>query len=190
MDTICRERRDRRFCSTYKYHILFVLAVNVAGFPPDINKEKIIDRYCEKIVKSFADRKVLIKKVDDSVNMFQEIIESWVCMKGESYYHGVKSNQDFNDFLLEYLHRNISKESISESEYNVKEYRGTVIKILLDKKNNYYGFISRMPDNIFFHVKDNANIVFSELYAKDVMYKIKKDYKGNERAIVTRVLKK
>lgn len=47
-----------------------------------------------------------------------------------------------------------------------------------------------MPDNIFFHVKDNMKLNFSELYAKDVMYIIKKDFKGNERAIVTKILKR
>ena len=46
-----------------------------------------------------------------------------------------------------------------------------------------------MPNNVFFHVSDNEKLNFSQLYAKDVMYTINTDYRGNERAVITRVLK-
>lgn len=190
MDIICREREDRRFCSTYKYQILYVLAVNIAGFPPDINKSKVVDEYCEKIVKIFSDKDLLKQKIEDSLNKFKEIVDSWVMLKGESYYHGVKSNQDFNEYLLKYLHEHTSIEAVKTIDNTEKEYRGTVIKVLIDKNNKYYGFISRMPENIFFHSNDNKKIDFSDLYAKDVTYKIEKDYKQNERAIITKVIKR
>ena len=189
MDTICRERQDRRFCSTYKYQILFVLAINIAGFPPDINKGKVLDEYCEKIIKSFSNREFLVKKVEHSVNEFKEIVNSWVKLKGQSYYHGVKSNQDFNEFLLSSLHQQTSTTSIQDTENNEKEYRGTVVKVLIDKNGKYYGFISRMPENIFFHSKDSIKMDFSGLYAKDVIYKIKKNFNGNETAVITQIVK-
>lgn len=190
MDTICREREDRRFCSTYKYQILFVLAINIAGFPPDINKGKILDEYCENIMKTFSDRNLLVNKVERSVNEFKEIVDSWVKLKGESYYHGVKSNQEFNEFLLEFLHKRTSTGKVQETDNHEKEYRGTVIKVLIDRNSKYYGFISRMPENIFFHAKDNMKVDFRDLYAKDVIYKIKRDFNGNERAVIIKVLKK
>lgn len=47
----------------------------------------------------------------------------------------------------------------------------------------YYGFISMLPDNIFFHEQDNPGLSFSNLYAHEVLYSIKKDKNGNEKAI-------
>lgn len=189
MDSICREREDRRYCSTYKYHILLILAVNIAGFPPDINKGKVLDEYCETIIQTFANKELLKSKVEYSIVKFGEIVKNWVRLKGESYYHGVKSNQDFNDFLLKFLHKRISAGSTNVVANDEKIYRGTVIKVLIDKNSKYYGFISRMPENIFFHAKDNEGLDFGSLYAKDVMYKIKTDFKGNERAVIIKVLK-
>lgn len=191
MDAICREREDRRFCTTYKYQILFVLAINIAGFPPDINKGKVLDEYCEKIIKLFSNKSLLVNEVESAIDEFRKIVESWVQLKGESYYHGVKSNQDFNEFLLECLHKRTATVSKQVTKNGEKEYRGTVVKVLIDRNNKYYGFISRMPENIFFHAKDNAGISFGELYAKDVMYKIVNDYKsGRDRAIITKVIKR
>lgn len=191
LDAICREREDRKYCSTYKYQILFVTAVCIAGFPPDINMEKPLDSYCQKIVDTFAQKEVLRTKIDEAILTFKEIVDSWVNLKGSSYYHGVKSNQDFNDYMIQSLHKKmeISEKDEGEKEEIIKEYRGTVIKILFDKNNQYYGFISRMPNNVFFHVSDNEKLNFSQLYAKDVMYTINTDYRGNERAVITRVLK-
>ena len=189
MDEICRERADRKFCRTYKYQILFITAIKIAGFPPNINKEKLIDNYCKKIVDVFSKKEMLKQNVEKAIFCFNKIVEEWVKEKGRSYYHGVKSNQDFNDYLIKSLHI-VEKDIVEEKnvQHSVQEYRGTVLKVLLDKKNQYYGFISRMPENIFFHKNDNTKLEFSKLYARDVIYVIKRDFKGNERAVITKVL--
>lgn len=189
MDEVCRERDDRKFCATYKYQILFVTAIKIAGFPPDINKENLIDTYCKKVMEIFLEKVRLEQEIDNAIRCFNRIVSDWVKEKGSSYYHGVKSNQDFNDYLIKALH--ISEKDVIDKKHKnptIDEYRGTVLKVLLDKKNQYYGFISRLPDNIFFHKNDNLKLDFSSLYARDVIYIIKKDIRGNERAVITKVI--
>lgn len=85
---------------------------------------------------------MLIQKIEDAVKEFKEIVDSWVKLKGKSYYHGVKSNQDFNEFLLKYLHERNSLEIVEPIKNDKKEFRGTVIKVLIDKNNKYCGFIT------------------------------------------------
>ena len=67
--------------------------------------------------------------------------------------------------------------SISKPITNDKplQYRGTIIKISLDRHGKYYGFISKLPNDIFFHERDNPGLRFSTLYAHDVLYYFKKD---------------
>lgn len=72
----------------------------------------------------------------------------------------------------------------SEQKFDVLPYRGTVIKISIDRHKHYYGFISKQPNNIFFHSADNRDIDFPNMLNKDVVYEIEKDPVNNmERAI-------
>ena len=49
------------------------------------------------------------------------------------------------------------------------------VAISLDRHGKYYGFISKLPNDIFFHERDNPGLRFSTLYAHDVLYYFKKD---------------
>ena len=107
---------------------------------------------------------------------FNRLVSSWTDLKGETYKYGVKDSADFTQYMLDNI--------CSEQKFDVLPYRGTVIKISIDRHKHYYGFISKQPNNIFFHSADNRDIDFPNMLNKDVVYEIEKDPVNNmERAI-------
>ena len=101
-EKIYYERRSKQYADNptilatqkinFRLLIQSVVAIKIAGFPPDINKEKLIDNYCKKIVDVFSKKEMLKQYVEKAIFCFNKIVEEWVKEKGRSYYHGVKSN--------------------------------------------------------------------------------------------------
>lgn len=92
----------------------------------------------------------------------------------------MKDSTEFFNYLREYVH---TQQKVDIIEEKPLQYRGTVIKTRFDRNGRYYGFISRLPDNIFFHEQDNPGLNFSNLYAHEVLYSIVKDKFGNDKAV-------
>ena len=103
---------------------------------------------------------------------FLEIQALWISEKGHSYKYGIKDSVDFFTFLQEQIRTSINKPITNDKPL---QYRGTIIKISLDRHGKYYGFISKLPNDIFFHERDNPGLRFSTLYAHDVLYYTKED---------------
>lgn len=153
---------QKKELKTYKFQILFLLENEIAGNPPDINKTKDIDSYCESL-----NRRIISNDFDEilskSISKFQKLKNNWILKNGDNSRYQIKDNQDFTDFLLS-----------SKVPFNSFE-RGTVVKVGIDIYGKRYGFISRFPRNIFFHSSDNLGLDFSNLDSKDVLYQVKSD---------------
>lgn len=164
----------------YTMHLCWLVKELVAPNTPTINNEKEIDKYCEQLKEKLMDREIWNEILNDSCKIFMNAQQEWIKEKGLSYKHGIKDSTEFFNFLREYVHT-WQKVDIIEDE--PLQYRGTVIKTRFDRNGRYYGFISRLPDNIFFHEQDNPGLSFSNLYAHEVLYSISQDKFGNDKAI-------
>ena len=98
----------------------------------------------------------------------------WVCEKGEQYRDARKDRAEFTKFLLDYIYE-------EGAENRSVQTIGKVLIIKTDKNGKYYGFIQRIPENIYFGEYDNPNICL-EYENKMVSYEVM-GYKGKMRAI-------
>lgn len=171
-----KKHQEYRNLKTYKFQILLIIRELCNNDNFSINNEKNIDSYCEKILTILYDNEKFENVFLKAIAEFNRLVSSWTDLKGETYKYGVKDSADFTQYMLDNI--------CSEQKFDVLPYRGTVIKISIDRHKHYYGFISKQPNNIFFHSADNRDIDFPNMLNKDVVYEIEKDPVNNmERAI-------
>ena len=164
----------------YRMHLCWLVKELLAPNTPTINNEKEIDKYCEQLKEKLLDEKTWNETLNRTCRLFTNAQQEWIEEKGQSYKYGMKDSTEFFNYLREYVH---TQQKVDIIEEKPLQYRGTVIKTGFDRNGRYYGFISRLPDNIFFHEQDNPGLNFSNLYAHEVLYSIVKDKFGNYKAV-------
>lgn len=165
----------------YKMHLCWLFKEIATGHSPSINNEKEIDVYCDRLKNILINSVLLESVLRSTVNSFGDAQQKWIEEKGYSYKYGMKDSQEFFAFLRNRINTT-NGESLIES--GQLQCRGTVIKTRIDRNNMLYGFISKYPDNIFFHQRDNQSLEFQDLEGKDVLYTIKiNPVNGNEQAV-------
>lgn len=160
---------DKRYI-TFKHQLLKLIAETVAGVTPDINHNKRIDEYCNKLTTVIYDNTAFNDSIKKAIEDFDMIRNKWIEFKGTKYRSAIKDNQEFTKFMLVTLRGGTpsSDETGSEGQQNL---RGKVVAVKKDRRGFFYGFISRLPEDIFFHQENNPNLDYSSLYGKDVVYK-------------------
>ena len=160
---------DKKYI-TYKYQLLKILAELIAGVSPDINHSKNIDIYCEKLLEVANDREKYNKYIQESIEVFESICDKWVEFKGDKYRSAIKDNQEFTKFMLIVIRGGKPQSSNLKSDEQ-NNLRGKVVAVRKDRNGYYYGFISKLPDDVFFHEEDNSDLDFDNIYGKNVIYK-------------------
>lgn len=166
---------------TYRYQILMIIRqlYNEKSF--DINNEGDIDNYCNEFFSRLYNLEDFEKVFTNAINEFKQLVDSWTSSKGATYKYGIKDSAEFTKYILTNLSHS--------SDVNEVPYRGKVIKVAVDKYGHYYGFISKPPQNVFFHSKDNKDVDFVNLIDKNVLYETTEDQVfGNGKAINIKVI--
>lgn len=178
IDRLFRERKLPKGLSSYKMHIILLVKEMKGGASPDLASDEI-DKYCEQLLSGLEGGK-LEQCALEACRKFEDIRAKWIRAKGRRYESGIKDSAEFRGFLMKELY---GAPVGHEAE---KLYTGYVMKIDLDKHNTFFGFIERMPNNVFFHEFDNPGMDRSYV-GKKVSYKIA--HNGNqERAINVRLI--
>jgi len=152
-----------------KMHIVYTFALMYAGRPSDINREKEIDKYCEKLLANIfsTDRE---QKICAASRKLQEIVNKWIKEKGINYRYAINDRSDFTDYIILNICGKDSSAIITRS-------RGMVETTGVDRYNRRYGQISIGNKSIFFHEADSPGIDFSNLKGKNVFFDVKDDPK-------------
>ncbi len=172
IDKIFRQNIEKyRYSITYKYQILLLASEKITGrVVPDINS-KGIDDYCKLLLAVATKIEDFRNVVDDCISDFNAICNEWISIKGERYRSAIKDNQEFTKFMM-----GVSRGGKPENNINLnntqENLRGKVITVKKDRNDFNYGFISKHPDDVFFHEDDNPKIRFNDLVGKDVVYKL------------------
>lgn len=182
-----QDYKKYRYYSTYKNHILCLLAESIGGIAPQINNQKNIDAFCEKIYNQLNHTNDMFSYVDEAIQKFDEIKNSWIQEKGEQYKYSIKDNFSFTKYMFAKL-RGGNTENIENEE--LSEYRGVVTTVKKDRNNLYYGFIKKYPRDVFIHEEDNKHIRFNDLIGKDVVYNIIINGNDIERGRIKYVFRK
>ena len=161
----------------FQMHVTYVLMLMLNKQPSDINNIKRSDQYCKELFAKINTLDIFINEAKNASKRFDDIVDEWVREKGESYRSGIKDNSEFTRFLrssflidrndigkdnygkgITYRHAECNDRGV-QSEDNTKiKNRGVVVHVGNDVYGTIYGFISRKPNNIFFHSSDNPNI--------------------------------
>ena len=168
---------------TYRSHLSMIIKELAAGKSPSINDENEIDKYSNKLLAIINNEGRFINIAYKAVEVFEDIQERWISQKGNSFRFGIKDSSEFTTFLLSCL----SPQSIKNEV--LSKCRGRVKKVGFDRNGTHYGFISRFPDDIFFHAYDNMKLDFSCLQDKEVLYNTVEDTRyGGEKAVDIQVI--
>ncbi|KWX71972.1 AIPR family protein [Paenibacillus jilunlii] len=158
-----------------KYHILMIIRETIEPKMPNLRNEKEIDNYCKKVIESISnDYKKIIRNSLDILNRCKDI---WVNEMKKSIY-GIKDVADFTKLIIE--------QASNRPQEPGREF-GMVKKVSIDKNGHYYGFIQRVPSNIFFHSKNSENLNYSMLEGQQVTYLLKNNtspYRKSEEVAV------
>ncbi len=167
---------------TYRAQILMIIRELCNSAPFTINNENSIDKYCDTLLPILRDTDTFETTFLSAISEFTRLVASWTTLKGETYKYGIKDSVEFTKYILDNI--------CPTQSFDDLPYRGTVIKISRDKYHHFYGFISKQPNNIFFHSADNKEIDFTDLLNKDVVYELEHDeVSGRERAINIEIIK-
>jgi len=183
LDEAFRVGALKKYNKKYKTHLLFITLLSVVGAPKNINNNKQIEKYCNDFIDSVNNIEGLISQFKDSQDLFERLVDDFVQENGENYRSTIKTSQTFTNLILSAL----LGEKLDQKE---DTYRGTVIKTSTDRYGYPYGFISRLPNNIFFHSNSNNKLNFDKLMFKDVTYEISNDIiDGREIAVNVKVIR-
>lgn len=165
---------DKKKYYSFKAHLMMIFREIISGNCPDINSEKKIDKYCAEVLKVLKNEKKLRECIKKSAEIFDNCKNTWTKDMGKSYY-GMKDIAEFTKLLLK------RSRLSGQNEYDCpiddeNRFKGVVQKIIIDRFGNRCGFISRLPDDIFFHSKKNPQIDFIELEGKYVSYRVDTDH--------------
>lgn len=152
--------------------------VSIGGKTPNINFEKPIDDYSQKIIAVLKNPQATTKQFEEVAKVFKQTMNKWINDLGKSRF-AIKDVPDFTAFLTSETqkHFTVKADTLSNDEDFV--YKGVVMRTLLDRFGNHCGFIRRSPDNIFFHYQQNKDLNFIGLEGKLVSYKVSVNPKDN-----------
>lgn len=180
LENLFRESNFYPELKPYKAHLLMMFRESIGGNVPNINNEKPIDIYSQRIINILKNQDLLIKQFEAVAKLFKQTINKWTTDLGKSRF-AIKDVPEFTTLLLAETQRHFSikVEVLSNDEEFI--YTGVVTKTLIDRFGNFCGFIKRSPDNIFFHAQQNKNLDFMRLEGKFVSYKVSINPKDNRQ---------
>lgn len=178
LEKLFREENFHPEFKPYKAHLLMMFRESVGGKCPNINFEKPIDDYSQKIITILKDNQKTKNKFNEVAQIFKNTMDIWTNKMGKSRF-AIKDVPEFTTLLINETQKNFSikPEGLSNDEDFI--YKGVVMRTLLDRFGNSCGFIKRSPDNIFFHAQQNKNLNFYGLEGKLVSYKVSTNPKDN-----------
>lgn len=183
-----RENKVDKIIRTYKPHILMMFRQSVGGYVPSFNKENMIDKHSKLILEMLSDESKTKIKFNEVIELFKNSMNKWENELGYSK-RATKDVEKFTLFLIEEVNSNFKIDEITDKSKGNNIYTGIVLNSIIDKFGKYYGFISKEPENIFFHSKDNEHIDFNSIRGKRVIFEILPDKKGkNQQAKIKSVI--
>lgn len=168
--------------STYKWQIMLLIKEMLGGPSGDINQKKEIEKYCIRLKEVIEKKDSLEDDLILACKKFDVISAKWIDIKGESYKFHIKDNSEFTKFMISTLGDN----NMRLEEVALPINKGRVINVQTDRHGDFFGFISHIPENIFFHESKNPKMDMSYI-GKEVLFDIDeengKEYGYNVRII-------
>ena len=170
IEKLFKEHYDEyRYHNKYRCLIMSIFVHVVGGRIPKMSNSKTLDNYCKKIETVILNSEIFREKIDESISEFDSITNDWIVEKGPKYYHMIKDNAAFVDFMLRklgFIYENVNDKN---DETILSGYVTTVKK---DRNGLFYCYISADPVDVYAHEDDCPKTRFNSLVGKKVKYKI------------------
>jgi hypothetical protein len=180
---------DKRY-STFRHHILMIFRELIGGSVPNVNSEKNVEMYCNKILDVLKDDTETYKKYQEAIKIFDDTKDEWI-EKLKKDKSGIKDVKEFTELLLKNMKKGSAYKAvfIDDNDYT---YSGEIMIIRTDKYGKRYGFISHQPSDIFFHQEQSKSLNLSNdnLIGQAVFFKITKDRSGQIMARDVKLIEK
>ena len=166
---------DKRNFYSFRAHLAMVFKLLVAGISPPIDREKAIDRYCEKVLSVLTNEKLTLEHLESSIRTFDSARSHWTTTMNRSA-DGIKDISDFTGLLARTALGSEEFRAIGSSGED--RLVGRVVKVFLDRNGTYAGFIRTDGKDLFFHSRENADLSFDSLEGTDVYYAVGSNRRG------------
>lgn len=171
LEKFIREHDDNKTIITYKPHLLMMFRQSIGGYPPALTKDKLIDQHSQQILDISVDYQKFVLRITEIIKVFKGALDKWEYDLGKSK-SGTKDIESFTKLLIDEVNDKYKKKAINSVTNEPQKYIGTILNVIKDKYGNYCGFISKNPNNIFFHSKDNPTFDFVSMKDKQVIFEI------------------
>lgn len=158
---------DERRLYSFRAHLAMVFRQLVGGRCPRLDHERAIDKYCAGVLDILTSQEQFRDCFEKAVATFEVARSKWIEELGRSA-DGIKDITEFTGLLLE----------VSSDERGGKERvdggddrkTGRVVKVFVDRRRDYGGFIRRTGKDLFFHRRDNPGLSFDALEGELVYF--------------------
>ncbi|MFZ5434264.1 MAG: AIPR family protein, partial [Calditrichota bacterium] len=170
LERLFREWKIQRSLSTYKAHLLMLFREHIAGRCPPLHNEKQIDEHSSKVLNVLRKDDATLRAFEFVVGALQRTQVRWVNVLGRSKF----AMKDVPEFTSELFHQLEDSDAVSVAvrSHESVPCQGTVIMTSQDINGLWYGFISRSPENIFFHSARNPGLLYHKLKGAFVTYRV------------------
>lgn len=172
-----RENYVDRKIKSYKPHILMMFRQSIAGYVPSFSKENLIDNHSKTVLDFVSDQERASIRFFEIIDLFDKSMNKWENELGKSR-RGTKDVESFTKHLLQEVNIKYLKNESKDKKNISNIFTGTALSSIKDKYGDYFGYISKEPDNIFYHIKDNRQIDFNTIKGRRVIYEVIPDDKG------------
>jgi len=171
LEKMFRENKLPKHVVPFKAHLLMMFRESTAGVIPNLNSEKKSDEHSQKTLGFLKNTSTTWQRFDELCTVFDMAREEWVNVLKRDKFR-MKDVPEFTSLLLKKVRNRYPLESVDAVEESQDILKGKVIKTTMDKYGQPCGFISRRPDDVFFHRKHNKGLDFEDIVGKTVKYRM------------------
>jgi hypothetical protein len=150
----------------------------IAGKKPNINSERLVVEHCQLVLNVLKDEDKCKRMFIKASEIFEETRKYWINNLKKSRF-AIKDNKEFTDLLLTKIRQvsTVTTDLVSDENYR---YKGEILRLFKDRYGTYCGFISRRPNDIFFHSSSAKGINLFEKVGHLVSYKVSTNPKNGQ----------
>ena len=166
---------DKRLFYSFRAHLTMVFKRLVSGATPHLNQERRIDEYCGTLLSVLTEPSQTRLYLDRTFELFEQSREKWINELGRSA-DGIKDITDFTKLLLSACQKADGSDDVEPTETD--QDTGRVVKVFVDRNDDFAGFIGRIGQDLFFHSKQCPHLSFDSLEGELVSYRESANRKG------------
>lgn len=146
-----REERINSKYKTYKAHLYLVLKYSLGEYPPNLNKSRALEAYCQRFL-GILNESDFARQIQKVLIVFDKTFELWIKKRSR---HAIKDNNDFTELLIIQCRKYFMNEKettfVLDTDEEMSLEHGEIFTIIWNH-GVWFGFIKRgwQFENLYF----------------------------------------